>query len=877
MTLGQAQAAANPFAHGNGHAPPYAHGQRPGQSHDITSVPQGQGLQFPDQTQSGSSVHPHHRHSPQQHLGALFAPPRALEHQPTGSEGTSGHFFMKPLTATPDYRFNLYVKGLAPTTTTRSLFDLFTPYGDILACKTILDSDTGFCKGGFVLFDNQESCTEARRALTQQGLYVTVAHESVSIKNLPAAQHVPPKTKAVVPKIDNSDDFPSLPSKPSTKKQPHKRTQVTSSPMKSSPELESVNQPTAMSPPATQKRDLEVDDGARASTTIEDTVHHGFSALSQASNASNNTLSLGQSYLDFDGGFIGSHQQFLSEGYSHAAEYQRRPSFLEHKWGVDGIDRYMNMLELNTSAVEPQPSSNLHSARRNPSIGGAHISKTTIDDFVLEERPRRESSLYFDDLPEGLTYMKLFELCAQYGSLVLTSVDIRYINEECGGVGKVTFESHADSETAFSSLSGLNYKVRKEYVDMHSHGLGIDEYLYDQYYQQHMDFLKKGDNSTYESPEETLFHPLEGSYLSVQTSRGPLTPLRRESNDLYTLDPWSSPTSEFHALDNSLPHWQASNFVAVDDRAGTIEKPSMLGISPFPSSLSPASSSSASSALLQDWSQTSSPASSTEPVNGVGVADYDPKSEAQHNQLRTNTPVVTRDPRKRVSYSDAVKVPTTRRVGQTPETSRNVHASPPRQDLKRRGNTNKSLDEKEYRLNLYLKDLEPTMNEFRLYEICVQFGPVISCRTITTHNGVCTGLGFVMYTSNDSVNRAIEGLKELGYHAEVAIPSATNKLRCKVKSDTLFLQNIPPHIKEGKVAKSRLLLRGTCDGIRDLFRPYIILACNILRDTKSGKGRGVAFLKMNDISTAERFIEEYHGRVLGKDWKLPLQVSPAKQ
>jgi len=75
----------------------------------------------------------------------------------------------------------------------------------------------------------------------------------------------------------------------------------------------------------------------------------------------------------------------------------------------------------------------------------------------------------------------------------------------------------------------------------------------------------------------------------------------------------------------------------------------------------------------------------------------------------------------------------------------------------------------------------------------------MSCRTITTHHGVCTGLGFVMYIHKESVERAILGMKELGYHAEVAIQSATNKLRCKVRSDTLFLQNIPPLIKENKV------------------------------------------------------------------------------
>lgn len=56
-----------------------------------------------------------------------------------------------------------------------------------------------------------------------------------------------------------------------------------------------------------------------------------------------------------------------------------------------------------------------------------------------------------------------------------------------------------------------------------------------------------------------------------------------------------------------------------------------------------------------------------------------------------------------------------------------------------------------------------------------------------------------MYISNEGVDRAIEGLGRLGIHAEVAIQSATNKLRCKTLSDMLFIQNIPPHIKENKV------------------------------------------------------------------------------
>ena len=71
------------------------------------------------------------------------------------------------------------------------------------------------------------------------------------------------------------------------------------------------------------------------------------------------------------------------------------------------------MLEINTASAAPQASTNMDGARQPIHVNGAHISNTTIDDFMLEDRPRRDSTLHFDNLPEGLKYQELFELCAQ--------------------------------------------------------------------------------------------------------------------------------------------------------------------------------------------------------------------------------------------------------------------------------------------------------------------------------------------------------------------------------------------------------------------------------------------------------------------------------
>ncbi|KAG0291333.1 hypothetical protein BGZ96_005271 [Linnemannia gamsii] len=786
------------------------------------------------------------------------------EEHGTGS-APGGLFFMKPLTKQPDYRFNLYVKGLAPTTTTRSLYELFKPYGHILACKTILDNESGFCRGGFVLFDNQVSCSEARRALTHQGLYIAVAHESVSIKNIPVVCEEPPAAvKKAVPKLDDSDAFPSLPTKPQ-KKKAQKKVQLNPpsppSPLPASPpqtsdhhdqqeesnELhpsEAINTPQMVNP----LWDSEHADQVNTPSSSDSQFGHAFNT----------------SFLDFefDTGFIGTHQQMLTDSFN-ANKYDRRPSLLENKtYGtIVDVDRYMDMWDMNTAAA-PQMSTNTDGARQSIHPSGAQLSSTVIDDFMLEDRPRRESVLFFNGLPDGLSYRELFETCALYGALILTSVEIRYINEDCCGQGKVTFESHRDSEVALSALSKLNYNVhRGDSGEMYPSEPNIDDQLYNQYYELHQNYLRLGDTTAFDSPNQAMTSPNPHGFFGAAPSATPLTHLNSNSGDMgYSWNALGLSDSIYHPHSNDYIRDDSGLGLDLNELSIKHESTSHLGVSQQHSMNSPASSSTTSLPAGNTWTQDHPSDDSFRDSESPSTPS--PSGESLQSGESASTPAT--GPAKFMSYSDMVKVPPKPVVMQPLPTEKNgdVYFNPPSQDLKRRGNTSKSLDEKEYGLNLYLKDLEPTMDEFKLYQICVKFGPVMSCRTITTHHGVCTGLGFVMYISNESVDKAIKGLKDLGYHAEVAIQSATNKLRCKVKSDTLFLQNIPNHIKEAK--------------LRDLFRPYVISSCNILKDPKTGHGRGVAFLKMRDVKVAERFIEEYHGRVLGKDWKLPLQVSPAK-
>ncbi|KAF9315832.1 hypothetical protein BG003_002628 [Podila horticola] len=718
-------------------------------------------------------------------------------------------------TVTPvDDSFNLYVRGLSRDTTVQTLFRLFEPYGEIVSCKPMLDIKSGHCRGdGFVRFANEEGFRTARRELTQRGYYVSVAHETATMKHLVTMERPQHANHSVAPEA--SDSFDVLRISPAdanlaTGLMMLGHRQAHHLPLKGDPLPSKINNEQPKAPKKESRPQTPtIDTSLVTQCQMAEVVEVEAPWASQDAQAANNTAHAPESegftfpfsptYFEFANDRYGSYDG-LSNGPPYLNMFGQPSSFFQNKDNrnpsIDDIDNYMSHLPSLLS------------------YGGMHARRSSSHDLLIENQRLQQAVLFFENLPDGETYLELFERCSQYGPLVLSSVDIRYINEDCHGQAKVTFSTSADSEIALRSLTDAGYNVTREISEP-----SVDMDLYDQLNLQHPDAL------------DTTF---------VSYHQDEISPVDRWGYD--------------SRLQSGNGHM---NHEALFDSTSGQEKQAMFGISPLPASLSPASSSTVSLPNSHDWGDR--PASRHE--NPGKPQESEPEKYTQ-NKDQDEKEAAPKAPPKPLSYSDMVKVPP-KPVPKPPEPRSPFQSETEDYDMKRRGNTNKSLDKNEYRLNLYLKNLESSMDDCQLYNVCVQFGDVMSCRVITNGRGECTGLGFVMYLRNSSVTDALKGLKELGYQAEVAIPSATNKLRCKEMSDTLFLQNIPEVITENK--------------LRDLFKPFTVMSCHILKDPRTGKGRGVAFLKMRDIHVAERFIETFHGRVLGPDWRLPLQVSPARR
>ncbi|KAF9165547.1 RNA-binding motif, single-stranded-interacting protein 2 [Actinomortierella ambigua] len=509
---------------------------------------------------------------------------------------------------------------------------------------------------------------------------------------------------------------------------------------------------------------------------------------------------------------------------------------------------YLHQLASDTRAQEPlgHPvgfnGSSPGALRNGPSDLQPFFNSHERDEFLEEPLEPVHNSMeppiiYFSNLRQGIRRRNLFELCASYGPLVLHLHDFETMEEPClNGRGQVQFVSSQDAWGALEGLLSLQYVVQ---LGRH-HMVTEDPVM--------LDFgFSNGTAPQWQRLQEG---PLAHHATSMEMTCHNLPPLLQQQDhetvDIACSHP-SPPTTPLTSAPTATPSSSSLKNGSIKINkvfsfADAVKKaPAELPPTPPPSALNGRAAAAARKPV------------SPQSFNSVDQNSAAPSSRCSSDEGSTAPPSIREPP-------PVIRMPIpTDHDEDDYGGSSNVSDGP---GLTKMGGVQNKLDKNEYRMNLFVRDLEPAMTDLKLYEICVQFGRVLSCRVVMKH-GACAGLGFVMFTTQDGAEKARIGLKKHGYHAHVAGHAATTKLRCKTMSETVFLMNLPTFVKEYH--------------IRELFKHYGIVTCNVLFDPQTGKGRGVGFLKLRDLETAERFIHENHGRLMGKDWKLPLQVLPARR
>ncbi|KAF9969900.1 hypothetical protein BGZ73_007553 [Actinomortierella ambigua] len=735
-----------------------------------------------------------------------------------------------------DHRFNVFIKGLEPDMDSRALFDLFKPFGFVLSCKAVMDLSTGKCRGhGFVLYDNEASVREARRALTPLGYYVSVAFDHVSLKHFENTgilnkpeKPVPLPSKKSVPQIDNDSEFPCLPSSRSSHPtawsargniRPASTDSDTGTPeLSTSSSLSSPHPDHLQDSGPIEYSSATMDKGQQPSSPVL--------LPPTLSNFEPYSEPLGKTLFGFDSGFFGSRvgmqmldgtlgfsngaQQLAEEAgksgtnfssdvftslrnHNEEALYRDRDNqtLYIQNLGLDCNDQKLWQIcsEFGTvisakaivdpwtgiceghgfvtfdteltavralramrargytanlpgestdlgQAVQPvpQPSDLYQISNRLDDSGhgplnvllsdylhqlandtraqdpfGYHVGFNASspgamrngigslqpffdsherDDFPEEllepdHNPMDSSTIYFSNLTKNIKHRNLLELCASYGPLVLHLHDLEIMDDACSeGKGQVQFVSSHDAWKALEGLMSLRYTVQVGCFSTANNDPVVSE----------ADFPDAAALQWQDQAEEPMVYHATCSEMACQRP----SPLQQQQqdhervdNDRINASPPTPPLASATAIAHSSPRVKNDSIMInkVFSFADAVKKaPPVLPPTP-PLSI----------------------------LNGKAPATRKPQPPFDKlGQFLTEGS--TAQPATRES-PQVIRMPIPTERGHDCYSGGSANGGP---GLRKLGGVQNKLDKSEYRMNLFVRDLEPAMTDLKLYEICAQ-------------------------------------------------------------------------------------------------------------------------------------------------------------
>lgn len=160
--------------------------------------------------------------------------------------------------------------------------------------------------------------------------------------------------------------------------------------------------------------------------------------------------------------------------------------------------------------------------------------------------------------------------------------------------------------------------------------------------------------------------------------------------------------------------------------------------------------------------------------------------------------------------------------------------------------------------NVFIKNLDPSINSRHLDDTFADFGVVLSCKIVADEEGKSKGYGFVQFETQDMADKAIQevnGKSLAGRKVFVArfMPRNQYEQMERHKQFTnVFVKNLAQDM-----SKERL---------QELFSKFgEISSCVVMEEEGASKGFG--FVNFKDPENAAKAVDEMNGKPLGDDGK----------
>lgn len=154
--------------------------------------------------------------------------------------------------------------------------------------------------------------------------------------------------------------------------------------------------------------------------------------------------------------------------------------------------------------------------------------------------------------------------------------------------------------------------------------------------------------------------------------------------------------------------------------------------------------------------------------------------------------------------------------------------------------------------NIFVKNLDSSVDSRALYETFNIFGNILSCKVSTDARGNSRGYGFVQYESEDAAKQAIEKANGMTIGNRPVFVGPFKKREDvtpgeEAKDCSVFVRNIPAGWDDAKV--------------NELFSPFGELESTLIVDGAGGRSeRRHGFVNFKDPEAAAKAIENLHGK-----------------
>ncbi|KAF9608300.1 hypothetical protein IFM89_008585 [Coptis chinensis] len=154
--------------------------------------------------------------------------------------------------------------------------------------------------------------------------------------------------------------------------------------------------------------------------------------------------------------------------------------------------------------------------------------------------------------------------------------------------------------------------------------------------------------------------------------------------------------------------------------------------------------------------------------------------------------------------------------------------------------------------NVFIKNLDPEIDNKNLHDSFSTFGKVLSCNVATDLNGHSKGYGYVQFEQEEAAQNVIKGLDGM----------LMNDIEISVG---LFVRKQERHRADGSEKDTNLYVKNfsetlTDEDLKKIFSAYgTITHAYVMKDVKSGKSKGFGFVKFEKSDNAAFAIEKMNG------------------